>query len=416
MKKVIFCAALACALGIPSSAWCENDGQLHELQKSVAELKQMVQALQKTVQTQQEELVGLKKEKGELAVSQSAVTPPASHFTANSPGLVAGTTPKKGNYLPEIGLVADIVGKSSESSEDAEGNDRFSARAVELVIGHDIDPYSRLDATISFSDFEEAAVEEAYASFWDLPLDSKLRFGLLKPKIGLVAAVHRDSLDTVDEPLVIQAYLGAEGMNKAGFDLTAFTPFSSDWFTQQITLGFLAGGGGEDGQLFGTESRYPTLYARVKNSVDFSDVTNADIGATYLNGNSTDDDERNVNTVEIDATLSHHLSPTSKFKFQNEAYINHESSTWGYYSLADYRLNERFALGSRWDWVEPIELEENATRDYEQALAAYLTFFQSEFARWRLQYQHAWLQDDSVDNIFYLQGTFAIGTHKHALQ
>ena len=366
--------------------------------------------------SQQVEISALKKSNQELTTIQASATSPAAVQQASSTQLPAGSASKKGSYLPEIGLVADIVGTSSQSSEDAEGNDRLSARDVELIIGHDIDPYARLDATIVFSDAEDPAVEEAYASFWDLPLDTKLRFGRLKPKIGIAGAAHRDSLDTVDMPLVVETYLGAEGLSKTGFDLTGFTPLASDWFTQQLTLGAVEGGTGDGGQLLGTNSRYPTLYARIKNSIDFSDSSNADLGFTWLNGNSTDDSQRNVNTFGIDATFNQHLSSTNRFKFQNEAFINKESSTWGYYSLADYRFAERWAMGSRWDWVEPIDSIEGATKDYNQQLGAYLTFFQSEFARWRFEYRHDWNQDDTHDNVFFLQGTFAIGTHKHALQ
>jgi len=412
MKQIFYCAAIACAVATPVCGWCENQNDIAELKKSIAELSGIVKSLQTTVKAQQVELSSLKKENQALAVAQTKVVTERPSATT----LASGTSPKKGTYLPEIGMVADIVGTSSQSSEDSEGNDRFSARDVELVIGHDVDPYSRLDATITFSDQESASLEEAYASFWDLPLDSKLRFGLIKPKIGIDAAIHRDSLDTVDEPLVITTYLGKEGMNKTGFDLTAFTPLATDWFTQQLTLGFLDGGGGDDGQLFGTNERYPTLYGKLKNSIDFSDESNADIGLTWLNGNSTDDSQRNVNTLVVDATFSQHISPTSKFKLQNEAYINQESSTWGYYSLADYRLGERWALGTRWDWVQPIDPIANSVKDYDQELSGYLTFFQSEFARWRFEYQHDWRQDDTHDNVLFLQGTFAIGTHKHALQ
>jgi hypothetical protein len=45
-----------------------------------------------------------------------------------------------------------------------------------------------------------------------------------------------------------------------------------------------------------------------------------------------------------------------------------------------------------------------------------ITFYQSEFARWRLQYQRADLADGTDDNRFFLQGTFAIGVHKHMIQ
>ena len=94
----------------------------------------------------------------------------------------------------------------------------------------------------------------------------------------------------------------------------------------------------------------------------------------------------------------------------------YDANSKGFYFLADYRLAQRWAIGSRYDWVEPIEVFDHYTRSEDQALSGYLTFFQSEFARWRFQYQRACLADGENDNRFFLQGTFAIGTHKHQLQ
>jgi hypothetical protein len=56
-----------------------------------------------------------------------------------------------------------------------------------------------------------------------------------------------------------------------------------------------------------------------------------------------------------------------------------------------------------------------ASGERERAISAHLTFYQSEFARWRAQYQYAEIPGEDDDR-FFIQGTFAIGTHKHELQ
>jgi hypothetical protein len=96
--------------------------------------------------------------------------------------------------------------------------------------------------------------------------------------------------------------------------------------------------------------------------------------------------------------------------------VSYDRSSTGLYFLADYRLAQRWGVGTRYDWVQPIELSDDYTRSEDQALSGYLTFYQSEFARWRFQYQYARLADGENDNRFFLQSTFAIGTHKHQLQ
>lgn len=401
------------------SAFGEEAKDLSALSKNIEVLTSMVRSLQETVQKQQQEIATLK----QVGTKQVSVTSPQTSQPVS-------TAKSSGVFVPEIGVVADIVGTSSQSREDAEGNDRISARELEVVFGHDVDPFSRLDATIAFSDSEDPALEEAYASYWDLPLDSKLRIGRFHPRYGKAASVHRDSLDTVDEPLVVQRYFGVEGATHSGLDVTAFSPLSGDAFTQQATLGVLEGGNGEEGYLFGDSRRIPTFYARVSNALDISDGTNTELGATWLNGSSDNDSGREVNVVGVDLSINHFFTPQNKFKLLSEAYIRNgekefgdeelsitdKDRPWGYYVLADYRLNERWGLGARWDWVQPIASESSFEKNYENALSEYVTFYQSEFARWRLQYERINTTEDATDNRFFLQGTFAIGTHKHALQ
>lgn len=424
-------------LFISRIASAENP-ELKSVMESMQKLESMVHSLQRTVDRQQDQIDSLQSENQALKNSGSAQV-----ATTNTQQTTPTTSSAKSNYLPEIGVLADVVALSTESKEDAEGNDKVSVRDFEIIFGHDIDPYSRLDATVVFSDTEDPELEEAYASIWDLPLDTKLRFGRLKPRVGRVAAIHRDSLDTVDVPLVVQRYLGAEGLSKTGAELSGYTPLSFDSFTQEVILGVMEGGNGEEGQLFGEAKRIPTMYARLKHGLDVSDHTNFDFGVSWLNGSTDNDNGREANAVGIDLTLAHFVTPRNKLKLQSEFYltdrdlpaVEEESDEalfseeeeealfysdtdkpWGYYVLADYRLTDLWGLGARWDWVQPIASELELVRDDEQALAGYLTFYQSEFARWRLQYQYARLIDDTTDNRVYFQGTFAIGTHKHQLQ
>lgn len=422
----------ACVLTSAEIAKADQEDQFKALKASISELKSAVADLQTKLNQQQEVISNLSKENQLLKISENAQKTSTSTPIPQTP---AAINPKSSGYLPEIGLVADIVGLSTKSKEDSEGRNRFSARDVELIIGHDVDPYSRLDATITFSDAEDPSLEEAYATFWDLPLDSKLRFGRIKPKIGKAAAIHRDSLDTVDVPFVVQRYFGAEGLSKTGLDLSAYTPLSADGFTQEFSVGFLEGGGGEDGQLFGETKRIPTIYAHLKNTLDFSELTNSELGATFLNGSSDSDSGREASMFGVDLSLNHFVTPRNKLKILAEGYLrNHQSlsdtgvdlegepyiinhsSPFGYYALADYRFAERWGFGGRWDWVQPIRTSSEQLRDAEKGISGYLTFFQSEFARWRFEYQHAWLDDGFEDDRLYLQGTFAIGTHKHPLQ
>jgi hypothetical protein len=422
MRRVIVSFLMSGVWSLMSAqlSWADPAADVSSLRDLVQQLSAQVQELTTTVRAQQQRLAQLE---GPRA------TPVAASRSGSSANLSA--------FNPEIGVLTDIVGQVSESGAEGEGNDKISAREVELVFGHPIDPYSRLDITATFSDFEEASLEEAYITHWGLPGELKARLGRLRPKVGKASPLHRDSLDTVDEPLVVSSYLGAEGLSRTAAELSGFLPVPWTAVTHELTAGVMEGGVGEGGSLFGETRRRPSFYAHLKNFWDVSDATNVELGGTYLLGSKDADASNEVNALGLDATLVHYVTPTNKLKWQNELYLQDRDESflletddlgaevrtelnnnpWGWYSLLDYRLGPRLGIGGRFDYVEPIDLDPRVSpRDADTAWAGYLTFYQSEFARWRLQYKHTNFATGGDDNTVFLQGTFAIGVHKHQLQ
>lgn len=428
-----------CFFGRP--AWADvSEQQVGELTEQVQELRQVVEQLNSTVKSQAARISEL-----ETGATQVASVPPGSAATTVTGGRAAALQQQAAGTLsafnPEIGVLADMVAQSSEASTDGEGNDKISVRELELIFGHPIDPYSRLDVTATFSDFEEASLEEAYITHWGLPAEVKGRLGRFKPKIGKAVPIHRDSLDTVDEPLVVANYFGTEGMSRSGADFSTFLPVPWDVLTHELTAGILEGGVGEGGTLLGTARRRPSAYAHLKNFWDISDTTNAELGATYYAGSSDEDASWEVNMLGLDATLIHYVTPNNKLKWQSELFLQDrkEAKTfviddtagdpsivstsflaenpWGLYSLLDYRVSPRVGIGGRFDYVEPVGLDPTVrVRSGDTAWSGYLTFYQSEFARWRMQYRHTDFASGGDDNAVFLQGTVAIGVHKHQLQ
>jgi len=396
------------------AVWADpTSNALDVLRQQVAQLTATVQELTTTLQAQQQRLAQL--EQGQTSLAQTMTPPPSVSGARLGGGSIAP-------FNPEIGVVADMVGKLSESSADGEGNDKLSVREIELVFGHPIDPYSRLDTTITFSDVENPDIEEAYITRWGLPGELKARIGRMRPKIGKASAIHGDSLDTVDEPLVVSEYLGKEGLFRTGVELTGFLPTPWTAVTHELTVGTMEGGVGEGGQLFGEARRRPSFYTHLKNFWDISDTSNLELGATYLTGSKDADARYEVNALGLDATAVHYVTPSNKLKFQNEVYLQDRKESfsrhpWGFYSLLDYRVSPRIGVGGRFDYVEPIDLDPaTRARPADTAWSGYVTLYQSEFARWRVQYRHTDFAAGGDDNTVFLQGTVAIGVHKHQLQ
>lgn len=355
------------------------------------------------------------------------------------PPVAAPTTATRGGigqrFNPDIGAVIDTVGTLTEMEpeefEEDEGFDRFSVREIELNIGHDIDPYSRLDMTLTFSDFEDVDIEEAFITYARLPFDVTGRVGRFRLPVGLANPLHRDQLFSVDEPLVVQRYLGAEGLFRTGAEVSRFLPQFHDRLTQQVRAGIVEGGIGEEGTLFGESRQQPTYFGRLRNTVELSDADRLDLGLSYLAGNADDtNDEVDVMAWGFDAQYEHQFGSFRALTLQAEALLQDrdepltdaaEDDPWGYYLLANFRASQRWEFGGRYDWVEvanydPFDPDEPHARDEEEAFSAWITFHQSEFARWRLQYEHIELADGLNDDRLMLQGTFVIGWHQHPIK
>ena len=320
----------------------------------------------------------------------------------------------------EIAAVADMA---------LEDGDRMRLREAVLLLEGEPDPFLQLNAVIVLAEEKKVEVEEAFLTL--RPFEADLRLGRLRPRIGQTLQEHRHDLDTVDEPLAIQHYFGEEGMSKTGAELTK-TLFGSEG-----TLGIMQGGNGEEGTVFGESERRPTVYARIQNRFVLDTATELELGLSDAIGSRDTDASFEVNVLGFDATLIHHLNSNQALKFQgelfnvdrSESFIDVEDpdtavitqqdidgNVWGAYALADFRFHSQWAAGFRFDSVEPVDNPLENPDKAEIGYTGYLTFHQSEFARWRVQFSHVELATGSDDNRVFLQGTFAIGEHKRKIQ
>lgn len=442
-KAVAMLAASNLIFSSGASADANLAEELKKLSETVKQLNEIVVEQQKKIKV----LEGGVNQTSVVTSERSVVDPVAPTRSAS------GSTTQ---FNPDIGVIVDIGASLTKSKEDSEGNDKISVRELELIFGHDIDPYSRFDSTITLSDFEDVVIEEAYISHWGLPLNLNGRVGRIRPIIGKSTALHRDQLDTYDQPFVVQEFLGIEGLYRSALELNYQLPFTYDSYVSDITAGIMEGGIGESGNLFGETRRAPSYYAHLKNFWDLSETQSLELGGTAMFGSSNDEASVNSRGYGVDLTYINYITPQNRLKLQSEAYFQRRSFAFtgsdhddhggrsaifrdedhdeyddhdedhqeieefdrtpmGFYSLVDYRLNNRWGVGGRFDYVEPVNLDD-AIRDATYGYSAYVTFYQSEFARFRLQYQHADLVEGGSDDRFFLQATAAIGVHKHKLQ
>ncbi|MBI4550409.1 MAG: hypothetical protein HY714_05740 [Candidatus Omnitrophica bacterium] len=404
---------------------------LTELQRTVKMLQSAMDAQSQVIREQAQKIQAL--ESREIRLPGALGTAPAS-AEAQTAGLSQGIN-------PDIGVVGTVMAHLTEDGSDGEGRDTIALKEMELNFSQYVDPYSRLDAVISVNDEIEAQnleIEEGYYTHWGLPLGFRGQIGKFRSKIGKQNLLHLDQLPTSDYPLVVRDFFGEEGLSSSGARLQNFIPNPWD-FPLELTGEVLRG---NNGASFSGISRRPIFNTHLKTFHEFSKESNMELGWTTLFGDDNppvpdvDGDGVEISATRAegqdryrpkvfgaDLTYNRLLAEGKTFKWQNEAYFqNRESAShvnqnpWGFYSLVDYRFSRRFSAGIRFDYLEPLDVVDQHGRT--TAISPYFTFWQSEFAHFRIQYSHTdpASAEAEADDAIFLQANILIGSHKHPVQ
>ncbi len=404
--------------------------QMQDLQRMVETLKSTVESQHEVIQKQGFQIQALEKGGGLLSLPTTGAPQGAPKISGLSQG-----------FNPDIGLTGTIEAKSTQSKKDENGNDTIALKELELNVSQYVDPFSRLDAIISFNDALESQnvnIEEAYYTHWGLPLGFVGEIGKFRAKIGKENLLHSHQLDTTDYPLVIRNFFGDEGLASSGARLQNMIPNPWD-IPVEVTGEILRG---NNGNSFSGVSRRPIFNTHLKTFFQTSDNTNLELGGTALFGDenpavntfnpadgttSTRIPEAGQNKYGVkaygaDATWNWLLPEEKKVKWQSEMYFENRATNtrhnnqnpWGLYSLLDYRFSKRFSAGARLDFLEPLDANGHQT----VGISPYFTFWQSEFADFRLQYSYTRPNDgtEKPNNEVFLKANVLIGAHKHPVQ
>ena len=358
---------------------------------------------------------------------------------------------------PELSISADVLAALVIDDEQrffnsADDRSRISIREVGLQLQHVLDPYSMFKACLNFipEPEPEAEVEEVYITWSGIIPSISLTIGRFRQNFGIVNRWHGHDLDQTDYPMAITQVLGDGGLNQTGIVVKWFMPpilAHANELTLEVT-------NAENDTLFaGEHFSIPATLAHLKNYYDLSESTYLELGLSGIFGMNNrrgylDDDDRLANeawrqTWAAGADLTLAWAPLSRAKYRGitwrtEAFFVHKETattaeaiesgwgesdgkrlSWGGFSYVDIRLSPRWIVGVRGDMALPtVRTEKKIAWD----VVPYLTFWQSEFVYFRLEYQHGdripvRRPDESIglltDNRVLLQIDFAAGPHKH---
>ncbi len=327
---------------------------------------------------------------------------------------------------PEISVTGDILGLYVAP---AEGNNYVTAvpREFEFSFQAALDPYTRTKIFVAHEeDFEIAGlgeeegeeegghpaveIEEGYIYWVGLP-GFGLKAGKFRHQIGLYNRWHTHALLEVDRPLATVAFLGEDGLIQTGvsIDLPVLMLGPS---TQNLTVEATRG---SNHALF-EEGKEPSFLASFTSFWDLSAASYLQLGATGVYGENDDAGLRS-RLLELDFSfrwrppgrgLYKDFALKGEWYFANKDFGEEEMKGNGGYLQANYRLNRRWVLGARADFLDDY----GEQPDILQLVPA-VSWWQSEWVRLRLQYNYVKPKNGGDNHTVIAQVVWAVGPHKH---
>ena len=450
--------------GFPGSVFAEEtrtttEGQTQdELFRQIQQLRERIAELEKKQDPQgeepaDEELADLLAEAAELTKDEVEREQEIETVRKSAKG---GGQRSLQAMNPEISFLGDVAYEYTSGDM----KDGFRLLGAELGLQAALDPYTRFKAFLGAHqepfvlelghDHDAPAADahahaeaislhvgEMYMEWVALPGRLNLTVGKFRQQYGTLNRWHIHALPTAEIPFALRNTFGPMGLVGLGVDLYWQLPSfwsSSNALTLQVT-------NADNPIAFaGSAWRDPAFLLRYTAFFDLGPDNYFDFGLNAVQG--ANDESGDNKTLVTGVDINYLWEPVQRARYRNielrgewiytraqQPAANAVSSS-SFYIYLTFKLSRQWSVGFRFDDAElpfdrfhlfdPDTLEEMEFREglREIALTPYVTFWQSEFVRLRLQYQYverdfaAWWGGDS-DNKVWVQATFGAGPHKH---
>ncbi len=347
---------------------------------------------------------------------------------------------------PAIAAVGNFVGRIDDQKVYNEAGDRIdnrvNLREAEIDMRVPVDPYAdavlitslEQDQTGQFS----VGVEEGYAVLKKLPFVEKMPLGLrlkvgrFRPMFGKINVLHTHDLPQTFRPLAIQEFLGPEGFNQNGVSGTMFIPTPWDEKSAMDFTGeFLSGG---DIAISPNLSSRNAYLGHLRWFRTFRDSHNLEVGwSSYFHAGGTESQSAALHGFD----LTYRWKPLrrgewksfllgSELMFSRRAYPEAAEppdvaralegitpagtgKPLGYFVFGQWQFDRRTYAGVRWDRTDVVSDPSLRRR----GITPYVSYYFSEFLRFRLNYEHRWsdLYTEDGRNSVYAELNFIFGSH-----
>jgi len=334
-------------------------------------------------------------------------------------------------YNPEISVTGDV---RSALVRPGPQDQSFALKEMELGFQSALDPFSVTKIFMGVGE-NDISVEEAYVYWTGLPGHLRLDVGKFRQQLGELNRWHTHALPEGEYPLVLQRFVGEEGLAQTGLSLYSPLPISGPLGTFELTAQVTRG---TDEELFGHYGGRPSVLGQLSGFWQFSRSTYGQVSVTTLYGTGSDSAAWNppcppggCNTMRetrIETSLGALAArftwrpPNKALRrevtvrgelFQLHRLVDGVGPTrYGWYVDAQTKLGLRWTAAVRYDRVESPD---PAVAGSEWAVTPSLTFWQSEFVFLRLQWTHHRDLLDTTTDRLGLQIVWSIGPHRHEL-
>jgi len=339
------------------------------------------------------------------------------------------------NFNPDFAVIGDFKGNVSSDNANPARN-RFDLGTLEFELRAAVDPRADAVAVIPFTRdvddplfFDKSTasgdvntgveIEEAYLFLHDFGIPNlTAKVGRFHLRFGRQNILHNHDWPTVENNFVNQSFLGPEAVTDNGVSFSYIIPpkLIGNQYVEVVEE-LISGEGDPEFPVLNNDAFVdsPALNTHLLWNHDIARDWNIEVGGSWLTSKHNDDNRQNANLFGTDVTLIH-VDPTGGFfnqLFQTEAiYGDVDTSrtntehSFGAYFWFQQQLNRDWYTGVRLDWTE------NALDSKQEVwgISPYVTWYWSEFLRFRLEYQH---KDGDVpsEETLYFQVTWVFGAH-----
>jgi hypothetical protein len=327
----------------------------------------------------------------------------------------------------------------------------FFVREAAFHLQSMLDPFSMVKVAFALEG-GHAHLEEAYVVYNSVIPRLGITLGKFRQSLGAMNRWHRHSLDQFDYPLMLKIPFGPEGLAQTGVSLNWLMP---TWWAHAQEVIIQITNSENDGMFAGEFFSIPGGLVRLKNYWDLNRDTYLELGLTGLVGFNHRTNWSQTGEVELErdpaetavpagsatvvvqmddeplrvswvaaADFTINWEPVSKSKYRGIVwrteflYAQRETPAgsedlWGGYTYLEGKLVRSLSLGLRGDLVRGFKSPDENGDEFTYQLSPYLTWWQSEFVRFRVQYDALNAHGEPLEHRVILQMECAAGPHKH---